>query len=905
MPEQSTIIVFNCKSCGHKIKVPEKYGSKKGKCPKCHEPVIIPILEKESVKTEEMVSVECQMCGQVIEVAKNGGETYTECPSCGSYVETSLGGAMVESDAFIQPPTGEQQYQEESEEYEGSEGMDRRLLFIISGAAAVVVFGLIIVVAVLRLSGSKFGEGPESFRKRQQIVNPESQLQTVTSNIQARESTMQQLNQKDVSPKEPKAMEESLLTQDKIVFWSDRDGKSNIYIMNLDGSEQRSISKRPVYGYNVLSCSPDAKKIVYVGSGGQDIYIIDVKSGEQNNLTNTRFPYTNLSWSSDGKKIVFIKHQGIPEIYVMNADGSGQKNLTNDPGYDYYPSWSPDGMKIAFFTERVISGVLHQDIYVMNADGSEQVNLTNSSPYPGSPGYMGLVRDLSWSPDGTKLAFTSRSEIYIMNANGSGQKKLTNSPAHESDLSWSPDGKKIAFVSERSASHGASGDVCVINADGSGLIKLTNNPAHDCDPSWTPDGKKIVFCSKRDSNGEIFIINADGSEQKKLTNNPSGNRGDRFPSLLSSIAPQSQPLDKPESQQDRQDVADTNLRSQLTASNTPGTELTSLKGKLGNTKIAYSSKRRGNYEIYIMNPDGSGQRNLTNDLAFLGYGERLDRNPFWSSDGRTIAFLSMKGNCDIFVMNADGSNKKNLTNTPGYDHYFSWSPDGTKIAFTSDRDKNDEIYVMNADGTDQINLTNSRAGDYCPSWSPDGKMIVFYSMRGNGQIYVINADGSDQRKLIAFSDNRYPSWSPDGRKIVFSSDKGGGKDGVAVINADGSGCKRLAETSISASKPLWSPDGTKIAFVSRIDGNLEIYIMNADGTDPKNLTNNPADDMDLSWSPDGKKIAFVSLRDANRRAGIKGNREIYVMNADGSDQTRLTNNPDWDFNPSWSPFLDK
>jgi predicted RNA-binding Zn-ribbon protein involved in translation (DUF1610 family) len=152
VPAKSTVIVFHCRNCEHKIKVPGKYGGKKGKCPKCHETVVIPSLEKEKAVAEKMVSVTCQMCGQVIEVPEHTSEAFTECPSCSGYIETSFGDAMVESHTSIQSPVDEQQYEEESEEYEESAGIDRRLIIIISAVAAVVVVGLVILVAALKLS---------------------------------------------------------------------------------------------------------------------------------------------------------------------------------------------------------------------------------------------------------------------------------------------------------------------------------------------------------------------------------------------------------------------------------------------------------------------------------------------------------------------------------------------------------------------------------------------------------------------------------------------------------------------------------------------------------------------------------------------------------------------------------
>ncbi len=266
------------------------------------------------------------------------------------------------------------------------------------------------------------------------------------------------------------------------------------------------------------------------------------------------------------------------------------------------------------------------------------------------------------------------------------------------------------------------------------------------------------------------------------------------------------------------------------------------------TKIAFSSNRDGNYEIYVMNADGSEQKRLTNNPA-------ADGLPSWSPDGKKIAFQSTRdGNGDIYIMNADGREQKRLTNNVGANAngFPCWSPDGKKIAFVLNRDTNPEIYIMNADGSEQKNMTNNPAVDRIPSWSPDGKKIAFTSDRdGIRNIYVMNADGTDQKKLTSNpGGNGFPCWSPDGRKIAFSANR---------------------------------------------NRNLEIYVMNADGTDQKRLTNNPAVDGIPSWSPDGKKIAFISNRD--------GNLEIYIMNADGSEQRNLTNNPVADMAPSWSPFL--
>jgi Tol biopolymer transport system component len=180
--------------------------------------------------------------------------------------------------------------------------------------------------------------------------------------------------------------------------------------------------------------------------------------------------------------------------------------------------------------------------------------------------------------------------------------------------------------------------------------------------------------------------------------------------------------------------------------------------------------------------------------------------------------------------------------------------------------------------------------------------IVFDSTRGGNEIrdlYLMNSDGYDLSRLTRGDANSFAGpWSPDSQRIVFTSYAGGVTETyLAVINADGSGQTILSNPSGSDEGfPDWSPDGQRIAFTSRRDGNNEIYVMNADGSNQTRLTNAPGDDFAPSWSPDGTQIAFVSDRDQS--AGIY---DLYIMNTDGSNVTRLTDDPAIDYSPDWSP----
>ena len=310
-------------------------------------------------------------------------------------------------------------------------------------------------------------------------------------------------------------------------------------------------------------------------------------------------------------------------------------------------------------------------------------------------------------------------------------------------------------------------------------------------------------------------------------------------------------------------------------------------------KIVFVSTRDRNSEIYVMNADGSGLTNLTNNHAW-------DGEPALSPDGRKVAFVSQRdGNAEIYLVNIDGSDLSRLTRSTLADHRPIFSPDGRRIAFESARAGNDlalySLYVINVDGTGLTHLTtDDNEGSPRAAFSPDSRKVVFGSGRdGTSNIYVINVDGTGLTRLTNTpGHDDSPRFSPDGRQIVFRyQHPNTGKTDIYVTNADGSGSTNLTNSTENECCPVFSPDGRKITFVR--DG---IYLMNADGTGPTRLTNNKEGGRHPVFSPDSRWIAFESV---DHERPLSANWEIYVINVDGTGLTNLTRHPATDSAPDW------
>ncbi len=317
--------------------------------------------------------------------------------------------------------------------------------------------------------------------------------------------------------------------------------------------------------------------------------------------------------------------------------------------------------------------------------------------------------------------------------------------------------------------------------------------------------------------------------------------------------------------------------------------------------LAFVSERDGDAEVYLLRPDGSGERRLTASPA-------ADYPAAPSPDGSGLLVVSvMEDSLDHYEELAlhplAGGTPTPVAPRSARARAPSWAPDGGWLVFESDRASFRDLFRAGRDGGGARRLTDNREGNFEPAVSPDGGWIAFASSRdGDAEIYVMRPDGTEQRRLTAFHrDDWGAQWSPDGRWIAFLSNREG-MDRVYLVRPDGSGIRRLrAEPDTSAARAdvqegehAWSPDGTRMAYVTRTRaGTSRVHV--ADVRTGKRLEvgdGRGKDDMP-AWSPDGRFLAFTSTRD--------GDVELYLARADGTGTTRLTRSPGPDWLPRWIP----
>lgn len=267
----------------------------------------------------------------------------------------------------------------------------------------------------------------------------------------------------------------------------------------------------------------------------------------------------------------------------------------------------------------------------------------------------------------------------------------------------------------------------------------------------------------------------------------------------------------------------------------------------------------------------------------------------------SIAFLSDRtGFKEVFLMDYDGASQRQITAHKTISLAPDWSPTGQEIAYVSYFSGWPGIYLADVATGRKSPVATDQPLNTSPSFAPDGRRIAFGKSVGGGntEIFVVNRDGSDLRRLTHQPPiDTNPAWSPSGREIAFTSGRGGSPQ-IYTMDAEGANLRRISREGGYNDGAAWSPDGTRLVYATRRSGQFAVAVTDLVTLETRLLVSGVGNHESPSFSPDGKKIVFAS----KKQYGSRGETQIYVMDADGSNLRQITSSGN-NSAPSWSPFL--
>jgi Tol biopolymer transport system component len=500
--------------------------------------------------------------------------------------------------------------------------------------------------------------------------------------------------------------------------------------------------------------------------------------------------------------------------------------------------------RIAFLSVRTDGGL---ELYTVNPDGTGLQQLTRHSPPVWSRP--------AWSPDGRTIAAVSAIDASVLRVDVRSRRArpLAHALVAGDGIGWSPDGRRFVY-SDRG--------IWIANVDGTRRRRLTKGADHEFAPTWSPNGEYIAFTRSRGGD-QIEIMRADGRGVHAIGrgSNPSWSPNSRR--LAFQVEPQRAAIA----------TADIRGRSRRTLASNRVCELSAPAWSPRGT-IAFTSDCGGNARIEAVDSSGRGRRTL------IKTDSGLDTAVSWSPDGKRFTYAD---GGTLRIGRLDGHSSDVFELPPGGDGQPAWSPDGSRLA----------AFLTSEPVRPVPGLIRSRVGS--PAWSPDGRYLV--GIQGDGGETVTIVDLETNAESVIYEDEGIgyvsledPAWSPDGRLIAFSvADQGS----IAFYDVARGDFVELGKT-IVGQDPVWSPDGSRLAYSTSADvqsSGMSVFTASPDGAGVKRIAKNASAP---AWSPDGKEIVFVRW--------LGGNRELYVMRADGTQQRRLTINAGLDIVPDWQPL---
>ncbi len=563
-------------------------------------------------------------------------------------------------------------------------------------------------------------------------------------------------------------------------------------------------------------------------------------------------------------------------------------------------------------------GPAQTTLHISNADGSAERTLQKGS----------LDYNPAWSPDGNWIAFTSErdasADLYRIHPDGSGIQRLTDNAAFDDQPAFSPDSSQLVFVTTRA---GGTADLWILDLKTRSSHPLTSGPGGDFRPAWSPDGKWIAFSSDRESSlpmakgrwehlhlVDIYLIRPDGSGLKRLSPHGDFCGTPKWTPDSKSIVSYCMSAENTWTYRVNVDEGDTPLTrfDIATGAATPfktGPGVKVFPAVLPTGEVAYVRRNKDKQGVFYSN----GKAGPAGDV----------RNPSWSPDGRQVVYAR-------FVPNPSGSTRNIWSRNPHYDLVSTaalpaYDRSGKRYLATKLAPERNDSTLLVTEGAGPAKTLREGNGELilAPQWSPRGDQIVFgigkfssfldFSVgakkpvepaNGGAQLGIINADGSGFRKLTSGANNNaFPAFSPDGKRLVFRT-AGPDGDGLRIMNLEDHSIATL--TTDYDNFPVWSPRGDLIAFVRQLSGDFEVFTIRPDGKDIRRLTHSKGNDAHLTWSPDGEKIMFSSTRmgfkdEAPYTAAPQPYGDLFVMRYDGTNVEQLTDNQWEDAGPAWQP----
>jgi TolB protein len=554
------------------------------------------------------------------------------------------------------------------------------------------------------------------------------------------------------------------------------------------------------------------------------------------------------------------------EIYSVRVDGSRRRDLTRNEGSDGEPVPSPDGRSIAFVSDRFDVDGRVLALYVMRADGTDQRRLTPNNLYVSD-----FSNSLTWSPDSERIAFAGslgeQVGIWVVRADGRDLRFVAErgrAPA------WSPEGSRIAFVAEVPDRPTYHDSIDIVDADGGGRVRLTEGQIDDS-PAWSPDGRSLAFVRWHEGTGDLYRIAAGGSPEPLVSGVPGVVREPTWSPSGDAIVYTAGGGDRP--------------FEVFTVSATGGRPRRLGLGELASwsptgRRIAVAEGAA----VYVMNADGTRRRKLQDE----GRQAQLFGGPAWAADGQSLLVSSSRVDNDfeLFVVNADGSGRRQVTRNNVDDLLPAWSPSRRRIAFVRTAGRRAAIWIISATGANPRQL----GWGTHPTWSPSGSRLAF---ERNGAIFVMTDHGLNVRRIAS---GHMPAWAPRGASIAFFRNTQllvADPDTRAVRLVADVSCAEEAETGVSPAD--WSPHATQLVAAVYCDYGRVAWSWTAvvDADDGR-LTYPRLGSIDytsrIAWSPDGSRLAFALDGQYPRIASSR---------LDGSAMTTVTTGAGYDRDPDW------